>query len=203
LLRETRLLPVILPELAGSARGAEADVDGTGWRTTLEVLRRLQTDRFALAFAVLLRLGVRGASQGGLDLQDLARRLRLTNEERKEIAFLLENEEVIRAARSLPWPRLQRILIQDLVPELLVYCRAVAQTIDRHEEDIDHCEQKLRLPPEVLNPPPLITGDDLRQIGVPTGPAYRRILDGVRDAQLEQRIGSKEEALDLARRLLA
>jgi poly(A) polymerase len=55
--------------------------------------------------------------------------------------------------------------------------------------------------PEQLNPPPLITGNDLRLLGIPCGPVYQRILDAVRDAQLEQRIHSPSEALDLAARL--
>ena len=35
-------------------------------------------------------------------------------------------------------------------------------------------------------------------MGVPRGPAYRRILDTVRDAQLVQTVKNREEALQLA-----
>lgn len=48
-------------------------------------------------------------------------------------------------------------------------------------------------------PPPFVTGDDLVSLGVSPGPAYRRILDQLYDAQLENRIGSREAALILAR----
>jgi len=36
---------------------------------------------------------------------------------------------------------------------------------------------------------------------LPPGPAYRRIIEAVRDAQLENRVSTKQEALDLARQL--
>lgn len=48
-------------------------------------------------------------------------------------------------------------------------------------------------------PPPLITGDDLLAIGMAPGPAFKRILDAVYDAQLEHRITTRDEAMALAR----
>ena len=50
-------------------------------------------------------------------------------------------------------------------------------------------------------PPPLINGDDLTAAGLRPGPAFRKILDGVYDAQLEKRIETREQALDLAMKL--
>jgi tRNA nucleotidyltransferase/poly(A) polymerase len=52
-----------------------------------------------------------------------------------------------------------------------------------------------------LAPTPLITGDDLVSAGLPPGPAFRRVLESVYDAQLEGRIRGRQEALELARRL--
>lgn len=51
--------------------------------------------------------------------------------------------------------------------------------------------------------PPLIRGGDLlRELGMEEGPLVGEILREVRAAQMEGRIDSREEALDLARRLL-
>jgi len=47
-------------------------------------------------------------------------------------------------------------------------------------------------------PPPLITGDDLTAAGLTPGPAFKRILDAVYDAQLEDRVKTKDEAMALA-----
>ena len=83
------------------------------------------------------------------------------------------------------------------------YARAVAKVVDGHTVEIDYAAQCLARPIAQLNPPPLLTGDDLRRLGLPPGPGYRQILAAVRDAQLEQRIGSAAEAQDLALQLAA
>lgn len=45
----------------------------------------------------------------------------------------------------------------------------------------------------------LLSGHDLKQLGIPEGPAYRNIKNHIRDAQLTHRIHTKEEAIALAR----
>jgi poly(A) polymerase len=55
--------------------------------------------------------------------------------------------------------------------------------------------------PSGIGPPPLLTGDDLVAQGLKPGPAFKRILDLVYDAQLEDRVRTLEEARELARAL--
>jgi poly(A) polymerase len=50
-------------------------------------------------------------------------------------------------------------------------------------------------PPEQVRPPRLVTGDDLKRLGYTPGPLFREILQAVEDAQLEGRVGSREEAI--------
>lgn len=52
-----------------------------------------------------------------------------------------------------------------------------------------------------VSPVMLVTGDDLVAAGMIPGPAFRRILESVYDAQLEGRVRSRAEALELAREL--
>jgi hypothetical protein len=96
---------------------------------------------------------------------------------------------------------LQRILVSPRCDELLNYCEAVAAVLDAGTAEIDFCRAKLALPVAELNPPPLVTGDDLKLLGLAPGPAYREILDSLRDAQLDGKIATREEALALARQL--
>ncbi len=49
-----------------------------------------------------------------------------------------------------------------------------------------------------LAPPPLLDGNDLIGLGMVPGPLFKRLLDAVYDAQLEGRVTSRPEALDLA-----
>jgi len=51
--------------------------------------------------------------------------------------------------------------------------------------------------------PPLITGKDLKALGLPTGPAYRKVLREVHDAQLDGRVLNRESALEMAQNLFS
>ena len=55
--------------------------------------------------------------------------------------------------------------------------------------------------PSGLRPDPLLIGDDLIELGLTPGPAFRSILDAVYDAQLEGEIGDRESAIALAERI--
>ena len=50
-------------------------------------------------------------------------------------------------------------------------------------------------------PTPLLTGDFLVAMGLAPGPAFKKILDAVYDAQLEGRIVTREAAMTLARQI--
>ncbi len=52
-----------------------------------------------------------------------------------------------------------------------------------------------------IAPEPLIDGDDLIEEGFTPGPAFKRILDAVYDAQLEGSISNRNEAIQLANQL--
>jgi tRNA nucleotidyltransferase (CCA-adding enzyme) len=49
---------------------------------------------------------------------------------------------------------------------------------------------------------PLLTGDDLRALGIPPGPRYRTILAALRDARLDGRVQSREDEIALVRGLI-
>jgi poly(A) polymerase len=49
----------------------------------------------------------------------------------------------------------------------------------------------------------LLTGDDLLAIGLKPGPAFKEILNAVEEAQLNDSISTREEALILAKSLIS
>ena len=49
---------------------------------------------------------------------------------------------------------------------------------------------------EPLIPPPLITGEDLKKLGLKPGPRFKEILDAVATRQLEGSLTTREDALD-------
>ena len=52
-------------------------------------------------------------------------------------------------------------------------------------------------PPEEVRPPRLLTGRDLIAAGYEPGPQFSKMLEAAEDAQLEGRVGTREEALKL------
>jgi poly(A) polymerase len=58
-------------------------------------------------------------------------------------------------------------------------------------------------PAEEIRPPRLLTGDDLLAIGLKPGPAFKEILNAVEEAQLNDSISTREEALILAKSLIS
>ena len=52
-----------------------------------------------------------------------------------------------------------------------------------------------------LDPPALLSGDDLIGLGIPRGPVYARLLKAVRAAQLDGLVASRVDALAMAQQL--
>ncbi|HEY2895017.1 MAG TPA: CCA tRNA nucleotidyltransferase [Pirellulales bacterium] len=190
LLAETGLLEVVLPESSVIVQ------DRDKWSRCLAILSALESPTFSMALAGLLRELQLAQPQRDLP-QAVFERWKLSTDELQGVQKLLREEPLIRGASQQPWPKLQRVLVAPRADELLGYCRAVALAHDGHTAEIDVCLHKLSLPPDEINPLPLITGDALREVGVPPGPLYRELLAAVRDAQLEKRIGTREEALSM------
>ncbi|HTW47467.1 MAG TPA: hypothetical protein VMD92_05935, partial [Acidobacteriaceae bacterium] len=59
------------------------------------------------------------------------------------------------------------------------------------------------LPEDAVRPPLLVTGRDLIEAGFEPGPRFKEMLAAAEDAQLEGRIATREEGLELIRRAFA
>lgn len=205
LLQQLKLLPAILPELE-SLRQSEGASPGSWeliWDRTLRILDALESPTFAAALAALVREIYLAAGCDASAVARIGRRWRLSNGEVRGATDCLAREGPLREAQQLPWPRLQRLLIAPGIDEQLTYAAAAARVIDQDSSPIDYCRQKLALPRAAWDPAPLVTGHDLRDLGIPPGPIYREILDRVRDAQLDRAIETRDQGLSLARTLWA
>jgi poly(A) polymerase len=209
LLESTGLLAVMLPEvslLAPDEGWSPESTAETPWRRTLHLLDRLEEPTFAVALAALVReisLDADPRAESRSHAHDMPHRLferwRLATHELEEMVQVLRDEPVVRGARDLPWPRVQRVLAGSRIESTLALAAGVAAVLGEGSEGVAFSRQVLARPAAEWNPPPLITGDDLKQLGINPGPAYRALLEAVRDAQLEARIHRREEALNLAK----
>jgi poly(A) polymerase len=134
----------------------------------------------------------------------VARRLRLSNDERQRIEWLVERHMYLGEPRVMRLSKLKRTLVLPGIEELLALHRADALASTGVTDAVEYCERMLReLPETELNPPPLITGHDLQRLaGLESGPLFKELLEKVREAQLEGTIQSKKDALALVDRLL-
>ncbi|HZZ29248.1 MAG TPA: CCA tRNA nucleotidyltransferase [Pirellulales bacterium] len=207
LLYITGLLAAILPEtvkvaeIEGWSREATAAESSSpqAWPATcrtLALLQAIQQSSFPLALAILLH-----AAAGENLAETVGRRWRLARIETDRLAFLLKNQHALIGAASQRWSQLQPLLVADEADDLLKLFAAQAELGLADPRDVAFCRAQLQLPAAQLNPSPLITGADLIAQGIPAGPAFARLLQSAREAQLDGEIADRAAALGLVERL--
>jgi poly(A) polymerase len=212
---ETGLLAKILPPLA-RLKGIPGD--GLGhpppdlWEHTLLILDHLPEEpSVPLAFAALLHHVGRGAAGVGLDralgnqiVDKLGRSLRLSNPERERTCWLVEHQRALVVPDTMRASQLKRLLASTGIEELLALHRAEALATTGDDGHVSYCEWYLREEPAgPINPPPLLSGHDLQQLGLKPGPRFKQLLDLARDAQLDGMIADRDEAVALVLRWIA
>jgi tRNA nucleotidyltransferase/poly(A) polymerase len=191
LLCDTGLWAAILPDQLPSPRNSD-------WQLTLELLDKLETDSFPAALATSLMM-IAAADQA----ESVGRHWKLSNAEIERTVWLIDNCRALDGSARQYWPTIQRLLVHDGSQQLVeILCARVA-TGQADPADLDFVQQRLGWPADQLNPPALISGDDLIQHGLSPGQRFRSLLHKVRDAQLLGQITSREQALALVDRLVA
>jgi poly(A) polymerase len=88
------------------------------------------------------------------------------------------------------------------IEELLALHRALSLASGKSLAHVEYCETVLRQTPRnVLNPAPLVTGDDLIAQGMKPGKEFKRLLDAVREAQLDGLVKDQQQALEFVQQL--
>lgn len=180
LLGEFGLLEPMLPEV---------NRDPSEWERTCAVVGALPPEgSFELAFTALLR-GVQPKA-----VANLCKRLRLSNDELDRVVWLCTHRTALLDADSQPNSRLYPLLAKPAVSELVALHRADATD----PEGVAFVASLLRdHSPDTFSPPPLLTGDDLKAMGLKPGPLFKTLLDEVRalqlDGHLKDRSGAEEK----------
>jgi poly(A) polymerase len=147
---------------------------------------------FELTFAALL-VGVDAKTAA-----KIGRRLRLSNDELDRVVWLVANRSALVGASTQPNSVLYPTFIHPGIGELIALTRA-----EGHPADADFCEQLIRTTPrEVLNPPPLLTGDDLTAMGLKPGPLFKQLLTELRTLQLDGELRTRADAEEKIRERL-
>lgn len=166
------------------------------WQRQMARLAALENPSFALALAALWM-----ELEPAL-VRNLARGLRLSNEVSDRVTRLVEEAPGIDEVSSWSPSRIKRLLADPIHADLLALVRADGLARSASLRDVESLEIWLdRLTPAEIDPPQLVSGQDLIAAGLRPGPEFKHWLETIRDAQLDGVIHTRDDALALARRL--
>lgn len=179
LLVDSGLAGVVTPEVSNVSQAAE-------------LLAALEAPTLASALVVLL-----GDRRRRPDAERLTRRWKLSNKDRQRISWLLDHAGALTDAESRPWSQVQPMLVDAGIEELIDVQQA-QDAVAGSPRDWIWIRGKLALPPEELDPPPLVTGDDLLRAGFRPGRWFGPALAAIRAGQLDGELADGDAALALA-----
>jgi poly(A) polymerase len=225
MLDESGLLRQVLPEVAkmkGVEQPPEYHPEGDVWVHTLLLLEKLQAGvSCELAWGMLLhdvgkpatfqppdakkpgdRIRFNGHVEVGARVAEVVlNRLRFSNEAKAQILALIKHHMQFGDVKAMKESTLKRFVRMPKFEEHLALHRA--DCLSSHgdlrlweyaKEAYEHDE------PEAQRPKWLVTGRELIAAGYRPGVRFKEMLRAVEDAQLEGRIATAEEGLELVRR---
>jgi len=222
LLDETGLLAAVLPDIArmkGVEQPPQFHPEGDVWIHTRMMLEKLLPNCSpTLAWGVLLHdvgkpptftpaagPGTRIRFDGHVEIgarmaEHICRSLRFPNDEIEQIEKLVANHLRFKDVQQMRIATLKRFVRLPRFEEHLELHRLDCLASHGSLEAYTFVQQFLvETPPEKVYPPKLVTGDDLKGMGLAPGPRFKEILLAVEEAQLEGRLHDRESALQFAR----
>ena len=194
LLVQTGLAREVLPEVAPADGAAAAHA---AWHDSAHIIDALDEPEIASALAVLT------AALPPETPRRIAARLRLSTRELKTACWLHEAVACVDGTGEVdldqrPWSQLQPWLAHDAAFLLADVLRARAACGHGSAAAAGWVTAKLQMPEEQLDPPPLVTGNDLLAAGVPAGRAMGQVLAALRALQLDGVLTTRDAALEWA-----
>jgi poly(A) polymerase len=219
LLDETGLLHEVLPEIEamkGVAQPPQFHPEGDVFVHTLLLLEKLPHPCTpTLAWGALLhdvgkpptfrvapdRIRFDGHVEIGIAMaKTICRRLRFSNDDSEQILALVENHMRFGDVQKMKKSTFTRFVrIPDFGEHLELHrLDCLSSHADLTLYDFTR-EKMAAMPPEVMRPKPLITGENLIAAGYKPGPRFKEILSAVEDAQLEGRLQTNAQAMEFVK----
>ena len=214
LLHDTGVLEHILPEVSAMVnvwQPPQYHPEGDVFTHTKLALDGLEEPSPVLALATLLhdvgkprtfivtdRIRFHQHAKVGAEIADeICVRLRCSNDERKQIVACVQNHMQFMSVLRMKESTLKRMFQRDTFLDELELHRADCLASHGKLNNWEFCLRKYdEYEPDDIKPEPLMSGYDLIALGYKPGPKFRKILDVVEEAQLENQITTRKEALD-------
>jgi poly(A) polymerase len=216
LLRDSRLLPGILPELIATLlcqQSPDYHPEGSVFEHIRLMLGKMPPGASpSLPWAVILHdiakpaTAERDAATGAIHFyghekigaamaERILRRLRFPKKQIGEIVACVRNHMQFKDVKQMRKATLRRLLLRQTFPlELELHrldCLGSHGNLDHYEFLLAQAEELKRKP---TIRPPLLTGNDLIKLGMKPGPAMGALLDEVREQQLADELKTPREA---------
>jgi poly(A) polymerase len=221
LLRDAGLLKHILPEIEG-LRGVEQPAqfhpEGDVFTHTVKTLSLLPASpSAALAWAALLHDIGKPATMtvadrirfnnhncvGAKMAVDIMKRLRAPNSLADAAVTMVENHMNFMNVGRMRLSTLKKFLSRETIRDELELHRADCLASHGDLSNYNFVKGKLAgFRAEQIKPKPFVTGKDMLALGHKPGPLFGRVLGAVYDLQLEEKVASREEALEAMRGML-
>ncbi len=218
LLRKTGLLARVLPEvdaLAGVEQPPQFHPEGDVFTHVCLMLDQMRKPTETLAWAVLLhdvgkpatfrrasdRIRFSGHDVAGARLADaVCQRLRFSNDLRQSVVHCVRQHMRFMHVRQMRLAKLKRLMQAPTFADELALHRLDCLASHRDLSNCRFLRASLRqMAPAEIRPPRVLGGDDLIALGYTPGPVFKQILEAVETAQLENAVGTREEALAFIR----
>lgn len=133
--------------------------------------------------------------------QEICRRLRFSNDDTEQILSLIQNHMRFGHVLQMKESTLKKFMRLPQFDQHMALHRADCLASHGDLGAYEFVQQKRNeIPPQLMRPAKLVTGDDLIAAGYTPGPKFSEILNAVEDAQLEGRLISRDQALEFVHR---
>jgi poly(A) polymerase len=182
MLEESGLMREILPE--------------TDWNEHIDRSLRLMKKGIPADFATAVLLHETPADR----IPGILERLKFSRNEMHHIIALRESLPKFDTIQEVSQSALKRFFRQPRFEDHLELARIHTVAGDGNLSGYDYAHLKyLSWSQDIIAPPPLISGQDLIEMGFRPGPIFTQILTRVEDEQLEGRLESRQQTLDFVR----
>jgi len=221
LLRESGLLDHVLPEIAATIecdQSPDHHPEGSVFNHLVLMLQKLPSDAdSSLPWAVLLHdvakpvTATKDEQTGNIHFythekigaemaEALLERLRFPRKQIDDIVQTVRFHMQFKDATEMRKSTLRRMLMRPTFPlELALHrldCLGSHGTLEVYDFLLEKGKE-LEQQPEII--PPLLTGNDLIELGLKPGPGLGEILNELREKQLQDELKTREEALEWVR----
>ncbi|UCC31243.1 MAG: CCA tRNA nucleotidyltransferase [Phycisphaerales bacterium] len=137
------------------------------------------------------------------DAGNVCRALRLSNRLSKAVVWMVRSLPAVHKEHSLEIADFKLLMAEESWPDLLELLRGelagTGADLGPYERVRDRAAA---IPAASVTPPPLVTGDDLCDMGMSPGRRIGEILEAIYRAQLNEHITDREQAVTMARKLM-